>query len=336
MGIQTATQALSNESSTFSFRNKVINGNFDIWQRATTATYSGDGSVMQTADRWLTYVDTASTSRTISRQEFTTNERGAGVEPAKNSRYHLRTSWSVSTSSTIQQFHKIEGLRQFAGKTVTLSFYAKADRATTLNTFLYGVGGGANSDSYLTGMTDNPYTLSTSWQKFTFKLTIPSMSAYSSWNWTENECMVIYLYQGTITSNIVIDTAQVQLEIGNVATPFENRPVGLELLLCQRYYQAIYGSMGVTRTTTRNWINNTLNVTMRSSPSVSLNTSTTYVFDDGQTGHTVTPGQNISIVNNECTKDALRISIESTIIGYNAVRQPLMQAAGPIILTSEL
>jgi hypothetical protein len=33
----------------------------------------------------------------------------------------------------------------------------------------------------------------------------------------------------------------VQLELGSVATPFEQRPYGLELALCQRYYQTIPG-----------------------------------------------------------------------------------------------
>ena len=31
--------------------------------------------------------------------------------------------------------------------------------------------------------------------------------------------------------------ANVQLEVGDVATPFEHRPYGQELALCQRYYQ---------------------------------------------------------------------------------------------------
>jgi hypothetical protein len=33
------------------------------------------------------------------------------------------------------------------------------------------------------------------------------------------------------------EIAQVQLEPGAVATPFERRPIGTELALCQRYYQ---------------------------------------------------------------------------------------------------
>jgi len=43
--------------------------------------------------------------------------------------------------------------------------------------------------------------------------------------------------------------AQVQLEPGPVATPFEQRPIGTELALCQRYYEVVnYWPMGITYT----------------------------------------------------------------------------------------
>jgi hypothetical protein len=37
-----------------------------------------------------------------------------------------------------------------------------------------------------------------------------------------------------------IDIAQVQVEPGPVDTPFERRPIGTELALCQRYFQKSY------------------------------------------------------------------------------------------------
>ena len=40
--------------------------------------------------------------------------------------------------------------------------------------------------------------------------------------------------------------ATAQLELGTVATPFERRPVGLELALCQRYFRHIDGNLRFT------------------------------------------------------------------------------------------
>lgn len=55
---------------------------------------------------------------------------------------------------------------------------------------------------------------------------------------------------GTTCSDFYIHA--VQMEEGSVATPFEQRPIGLELSLCQRYYEvirfALYNSFSETRT----------------------------------------------------------------------------------------
>jgi hypothetical protein len=39
-----------------------------------------------------------------------------------------------------------------------------------------------------------------------------------------------------------VAVTEVQLEEGSIATPFEQRPIGLELSLCQRYYRYISGA----------------------------------------------------------------------------------------------
>ena len=43
--------------------------------------------------------------------------------------------------------------------------------------------------------------------------------------------------------NIPITATKIQLELGPVATPFERRPIGTELALCQRYYEAGIGKI---------------------------------------------------------------------------------------------
>jgi hypothetical protein len=66
----------------------------------------------------------------------------------------------------------------------------------------------------------------------------------------------------------------VQLEKGTVATPFERRPFGTELALCQRYYYKIVSEagnqnnlgVGFNESTTLAQISNTFPVTMRARP----------------------------------------------------------------------
>ena len=56
-------------------------------------------------------------------------------------------------------------------------------------------------------------------------VTTQQLTSPSSGNWT--------------LPNIPIAATKIQLEEGSIATPFEQRPIGLEMSLCQRYYQII-------------------------------------------------------------------------------------------------
>jgi len=67
--------------------------------------------------------------------------------------------------------------------------------------------------------------------------------------------------------------SKVQLEFGSIATPFENRPYGLELSLCQRYYYRVpYGiagqvfGSGFNQTTSTAYIFDNFPVAMRIPP----------------------------------------------------------------------
>lgn len=68
------------------------------------------------------------------------------------------------------------------------------------------------------------------WNKVSGTVKLPSLSTITT------QYTVIYI-QLPINTPCTITTTNWQLEEGSVATPFEQRPVGLELSLCQRYYE---------------------------------------------------------------------------------------------------
>jgi hypothetical protein len=65
----------------------------------------------------------------------------------------------------------------------------------------------------------------------------------------------------------------VQLEVGSVATPFERRDYGRELIMCQRYYQKVFlngnGLIGFADTTTASINMYYAPTTMRGTPTLS-------------------------------------------------------------------
>ena len=102
-------------------RNKIINGDFDIWQRATSQTTNGYGSV----DRWLIV---ASQSNSTSRQDFTVGQTDVLGNPTHYLRAVLDSDNSTSGGMAVV-YQNIEDVRTFSGETVTVTFWAKADSA---------------------------------------------------------------------------------------------------------------------------------------------------------------------------------------------------------------
>jgi len=214
------------------FRNVIINGNFDIWQRDTSFASPANGSYV--ADRWrVDYTGTGAT-RTISRQAFTLGQTDVPGEPTYFLRFDQSVAGSGAAGNAITQ--RIEGVRTFAGQTITISFWGKAAASLTLPriaVFQYFGLGGSPSASTVTVAASN-VAVGTSWAKYTYTLTMPSLSGKTiGTNGTDGIWLEIRV---PINTTFTFDLAQVQLEAGPVATPFESRPIGTELALCQRYY----------------------------------------------------------------------------------------------------
>ena len=233
-------------ASNYGVKNKIINGNFDVWQRGTSISVTA--SATYTADRYVAYYDGTGATRTVSRQAFTVGQTDVPYEP----RYFLRYAQTVAGSGgTANHFaHRIEGARTFAGQTVTLSFYAKFASTASINVSafqVFGTGGSPSGSvqlSFVTGL-----SVGTSWTKYTYTATIPSISG-KTFGTNENDSLDIYFVL-PINTTFTFDIAQIQLEAGSVATPFEQRPFGMELALCQRYYQVLgVATLAAMRTAT--------------------------------------------------------------------------------------
>ncbi len=219
------TQAkLSTDIPLSGFRNVLINGDMRINQRGSSYT-----SVGYTLDRWNMTVTGA---YTVS-QSTSTPPTGF-----QNFMRVQRTSGSTNTGLP-QFFQSLETSASIPlqGKQVTVSFYARAgaNYSATSNAFNWRIYAGTGTDQAInayTGQTilfDQSVTLTTSWQRFTYTTT-----ALTSYN--EYGLFFFTVPTGTAGAADYVDITGVQLEVGSQATPFEQRPIGVELALCQRYY----------------------------------------------------------------------------------------------------
>ena len=209
------------------FRNAIINGDFRINQRGFTSTTANS---VYTFDRWVT---TVAGTQTYSAPSFS-----PGESPSSGGINYLRivTTAGASNYATIQQ--RIEDVRTFAGDTVTISFWAKAASGTPKIDIIpsqnFGSGGSA-----AVSVTSKAVTLSTAWQRFTHTVTVPSISGKTigTSSYLALDLQVNNVYNASIgQQSNTFDIWGVQVEKGTTATPFEYRPIGTELALCQRYY----------------------------------------------------------------------------------------------------
>lgn len=280
-GGTTATLASINGGPLAGFRNRIINGNFDFWQRGTSFTGNGYG-----ADRWVH--GRVGTTHTASRQAFTLGQTAVPGEPTYFCRTVVSSVAGAGNYAALAQ--RIEDVRTFAGQQVTVSFWAKADSTKNITAELeqfFGTGG--SPSAAVAPIVANKVSIGTSWQKVTVTANIPSISgktlgtnndhvlqlgiwfdAGSDWNARTNS---LGQQSGTF------DIAQVQIEPGSVATPFEQRPIGTELSLCQRYYETGIVSAYATATNTHHLGAPCFyRVTKRAAPTIALTNITNVQF----------------------------------------------------------
>jgi hypothetical protein len=210
------------------FRNAIINGGFDIWQRGTTFSANN----IYTADRWWHVNDSVGAT--------SVDRVAADSALIPGCEYFLRMTRTSGTNRWVVGTNlETSVVKKFKGRTVILSYWLRkgssltADVGVALKTTSAEARFNSSVDSSTATITAAQLSTST-FTRFTQTLTIPAGS-------TALGLAVEFEAKSQAgAANAFLDIAMVQLEIGTIATPFEQRPIGTELALCQRYYEKSY------------------------------------------------------------------------------------------------
>ena len=323
-----------------SFKNRIINGAMTIDQRnaGASVTYPNGGSVgseIYFVDRWA---GNSTGSTRFSMQRSTVAPSGF-----TNSLLITTTTAGTPASGDFCYFKQdIEGLNSSDlgfgtadAQTVTLSFWTRSS--------LTGTFGGSLSNSAANRRYPFPFTISVAntWEYKTITITGDTTG---TWLTDNGRGISVVFNLGTGSANEstanawgttgisptgsvdLVATASatfyitgVQLEKGSTATSFDNRSIGQELSLCQRYYQILgIGGAGRAYNTTSFSAAITFRVEMRAIPTATVINDTANIAYSGVNTYTTTSlsgsgasttGAYLVLVSSSLTTGATMITI---------------------------
>lgn len=207
-----------NSGAGLMFRNLLVNGSCSIDQRNAGAnqTITAAANIAYTVDRWYAYC---------------TGANVVGARVASTGAYQFTGAASV-TGINFGQRIEAANSAHLAGQTATLSVDLSNSVLTTVTWTAYYANtndtfGQAPASFTRTQIATGTFTVSSTVTRYSASFAVPgaattgidimfSVGAQTSGTWRINNAM---------------------LEPGPTATPFERRPIGVELALCQRYYE---------------------------------------------------------------------------------------------------
>ena len=202
------------------FRNRIINGDFVIHQRG------GPQTEPEFTDRWMR-VQTGGVAHVFTQENFALGQGQVDGDPA------TYLSWvmdGVPDNASIQQ--NIEDVRTLQNQTATYSFWARASEALTLEVrFQQNWNAGVPSWTFIDSAA---FQLATGWTRFERTIQIPDMTGRTL---GADHFLGMRFTVPTASAAPTVELTDIQLEPGPVATPFERRSAGVELALCQRFFQ---------------------------------------------------------------------------------------------------
>lgn len=212
-------------------RNRLINGKLDFWDYGTTFSTPADGTYV--ANRWKVNRSGTVGTFSVSRQAVTPGGAGFDVEPP----YLLRWDQTVAATAgaILDLRQRIEDVRNFAGKTITLSFWGRSNSGGTALKVLveqyFGTGGSPSTT--VTSATQD-VTLTGSLRKYQFQFTVPSISGKTLGTNNDHSFDVVFRFPDSATFQH--EFTLFQCEESPIATPFEWQSLSQTRDDCDRYY----------------------------------------------------------------------------------------------------
>jgi len=327
-------------------RNMIINGAMNVAQRSASVTGIGASSGYFTCDRWR--IDTSASAGRLTMSQTADGPNGISANCIKLDCTTADTSIAAGENMTIQ--HRFEGQNiqrigsGVAGaKQITLSFYVKASAAFTFGAELFN----GDNNRQITKLFDT----TTDWVRH--EITFPADVDDGSSPFVDDNTVALFLVfhlhagstftSGTLNTAAFADTTNanraagidsfysstdnnffitgVQMEIGPVATDFEQEQISVTQNKCQRYFQK-FGSenafdfmngFGIASSSTVLQSPTYLKTNMRSTPAVSF--SAIAVADTVNSTTAITAAAVSNTVNNS------KIALIEYTVGSTALTQ---------------
>ena len=285
-------------ASPFSLKNRIINGDMVISQRNGTSSVTPTATTY-TLDRWRTQISQAS--------RLTIQQNAGSVTPPAGFTNYLgvtvASAYSITASDFFEIDQPIEGFNiadlawgTANARTVTLSFWVRSSLTGTFGGSLIGALAypftytisSANTWEQKTVTIPGPTTgtwTTNNGQGFTtvFSLGMGSDRTSTAGSWQSGNFLSATGATSVVgTNGATFYITGVQLERNTTATPFEWIPYGMELQLCQRYFQ-LSGGVGRAATSSSVEVQACFSPPLRSAPSsTSLINATSTVVQLGR------------------------------------------------------
>ena len=219
------------------FSNKLINGGFRIWQRASEFLAISAGNSQYTADRWLAYAgDGGGAALDVRRRNFTPGQTAVPGEPEHYLEFDQTTAASTDAPTLSQ---RIEDVRTFAGGKMSFSTYLRCDSGTQ-DVVVHALQNFGTSGSTKVDTVGPTLNVGTSWARFTGTITVPSISGKTLGGGAEPDHFLALVFEMPQGVTFTMDVADVSAQPGSLANTFAFRPFGIDLAMALRYYRKTY------------------------------------------------------------------------------------------------